>query len=89
MNQNHMNSGDGEMLEEYDFSNGIRGKYVSRFKEGSNVIILDPDIAEIFNDSESVNNALRSIAYIIRNEIKRHNPAVERIQGVSANAPTP
>ncbi len=84
MNQNFMNSGDGEMLEEYDFTNGIRGKYLSRFKEGSNVIILDPDIAEIFNDSESVNNALRSLAYIIRNEIKRHNPTVGEIQGVSA-----
>lgn len=74
MNQNQINSGDEEMLDEYDFSNGIRGKYVGRFKDGSNIIILDPDIAEIFNDSESVNNALRSIAHIIRSEINRHNP---------------
>ncbi|OQY54200.1 MAG: hypothetical protein B6245_21600 [Desulfobacteraceae bacterium 4572_88] len=64
---NQTNSDEEEMLEEHDFSNGIRGRYVSRFKEGSNVIILDPDVAKIFNDSESVNNALRSMAHIIRN----------------------
>ncbi len=73
MNQDQMNSGDDKMLDEYDFSNGTRGKYVKRFKAGSNVIILDPDVAEIFPDSESVNNALRGIAYIIRNEMKRHD----------------
>ncbi len=81
MNQNRTNSGDEEMLDEYDFSNGIRGKYVNRFKKGSNVIILDPDIAEIFTDSESVNNALRSIAHIIRNEIDKHNPSLDRTEG--------
>lgn len=79
MNQNQTTSGDEEMLEEYDFSKGIRGKYVSRFKEGSNVVILDPDVAEIFNDSDSVNNALRTIAHIIRNEVNRHNPGVKPI----------
>ena len=65
MNQNQINFGE-EMLDEYDFSNGIRGKYVNRFKEDSNVIILDPDVAEIFNDSESVNNALRSIVHFLK-----------------------
>ncbi len=51
MKQNKTNSYDKDMLKEYDFSNGIRGKYVNRFKEGGEVIILDPDIAEIFSDS--------------------------------------
>ena len=51
-----------EMLPEYDFSEGVRGKYASRFAEGSNVVILDPDMAEVFRDSEAVNRALRSIA---------------------------
>jgi len=68
MNQNMMKSGDNEMLEEYDFSNGKRGKYVSRFKKGSNVINLNPDVNEIFTDSASANNTLRSIAHIVRNE---------------------
>jgi hypothetical protein len=70
-----MNSGEEEMTEEYDFNNGVRGKYIDRFKDGSNIIILDPDVAEIFKDSEAVNNALRTIAHIIREEIKRHNPS--------------
>ena len=46
-------------LEEYDFSRGVRGKYAKRFAEGSNVVVLSPDVAEVFPDSESVNQALR------------------------------
>ena len=49
----------GEMKAEYDFSEGIRGKYAKRFAEGSNVVILDPDVAEQFKTSEDVNRALR------------------------------
>jgi hypothetical protein len=51
-----------EMRDEYDFSEGIRGKYASRFAEGSNVIVLDPDVAEVFGDAEAVNEALRLLA---------------------------
>ena len=51
-----------EMRPEYDFSSGVRGKYASRFPEGSNVIVLDPDVAELFEDSEAVNRALRIFA---------------------------
>ena len=50
---------DPDMLDDYDFSQGVRGKYVQRFAQGSNVVVLSPDIAEIFPDSESVNAALR------------------------------
>jgi len=66
-------SGDGDMLEEYDFNKGVRGKYVRRFEKGCNVVVPEPDVAEIFTDTESVNNALRNIAHIIRNQIQRHN----------------
>jgi hypothetical protein len=55
---------DPNILAEYDFSQGIRGKYVERFAEGSNVVILSPEIAEIFPDSESVNQALRLLVDI-------------------------
>ncbi len=48
-----------EMREEYDFSRGVRGKYVDRFAEGSNVVVLDPDVASRFRTSEAVNRALR------------------------------
>ena len=47
------------MREEYDFSEGIRGKYAKRFAEGSNVVVLDPDVAAAFKSPESVNSALR------------------------------
>jgi hypothetical protein len=50
------------MRDEYDFSDGVRGKYASRFAEGSNVIVLDPDVAEVFGDAEAVNEALRLLA---------------------------
>ena len=55
---------DPDMLDDYDFSQGVRGKYVQRFAQGSNVVVLSPDVAEIFPDSESVNNALRMLVEI-------------------------
>ena len=50
---------DPDMLEEYDFSNGVRGKYAKRYAEGTNVVLIDPDVAEFFPDHDSVNDALR------------------------------
>lgn len=60
-----------DMLDEYDFSSGVRGKYAKRYAKGSNVVILAPDVAEIFPDSESVNQALRALAEIIRQQSKK------------------
>ena len=57
---------DPEMLDEYDFSQGIRGKYAERYQEGTNIIKLDDDVAQIFPDSKSVNEALRALAKIIQ-----------------------
>jgi hypothetical protein len=55
-------SGVAEMRPEYDFSNAVRGKYHKRLaKEGSNVVVLEPDIAKAFPDSASVNEALRVV----------------------------
>ena len=48
-----------EPEEEFDFSNGVRGKYVERLKEGSNVVLLDPDVAAEFKTPQAVNRALR------------------------------
>ena len=50
-----------ELREEYDFSQGVRGKYAARYSEGTNLVILDPDVAEAFPDSKAVNNALRAL----------------------------
>jgi hypothetical protein len=59
---------DLEMLDEYDFSSGERGKYAARYAEGTNIVVLSEDVAEIFPDSESVNEALRALAKIIRRQ---------------------
>lgn len=53
-------SPNSEMREEYDFSDGVRGKYADRFAEGSNVVVLDPDVAAEFKTRKAVNDALRS-----------------------------
>ncbi len=52
------------MLVEYDFSKGIRGKYARQFASGTNIVILDPDVAKIFPDSDVVNETLRALAKI-------------------------
>lgn len=54
------------MLQEYDFSTAIRGKYSRRHARGSNVIVLEPDVARVFSDSEAVNRTLRGLAQIIK-----------------------
>lgn len=51
-----------DMRAEYDFSHGERGKYASRNAEGSNVVVLDPDVAAAFPNAEAVNDALRKAA---------------------------
>ncbi len=66
-------SNDPDMLEEYDFSLGIRGKYAQRYAEGTNVVVLEPDVAEFFPDHESVNEALRSLISIIKKQQKKAN----------------
>lgn len=71
MNQKESNERDPEMLDEYDFSGGVRGKYVDRFPKGSNVVVLDPDVAQVFTDSESVNQALRALAGIIQRQSEK------------------
>ena len=68
---------DPEMLEEYDFSRGIRGKYAKRYAEGTNVVVIDPDVAEYFPDHDAVNEALRGIAAIIKRRQKAE-PATAR-----------
>jgi hypothetical protein len=65
---------DPDMLEEYDFSGGVRGKYAQRYAEGCNIVVIDPDVAEFFPDHDSVNEALRGLAAIIKKQ-KKTGPA--------------
>lgn len=55
---------DDELRPEYDFSQlkgGVRGKYAERYREGTNLVLLDPDVAACFPDAKSVNDALRQL----------------------------
>ena len=61
-----------DMRPEYDFSGGVRGKHYIAYQQGTNVILLDPDIAKIFRDSEAVNHALRMLINLAGNELKRN-----------------
>ena len=53
---------DDDLQPEYDFSQragGVRGKYVERYRQGTNLVVLDPDVAAAFPDAKAVNDALR------------------------------
>ena len=62
---------DADLLDEYDFSQGVRGKYAERYAEGTNVVVIDPDVAEYFPDQDSVNESLRTLVSIIEKKKRR------------------
>lgn len=66
---------DSAMQPEYDFADGVRGKYARRYAQGTNVVVLEPDVARAFPNAEAVNNSLRALAQIIR---KQKSVAVAR-----------
>ena len=67
-----------EMRSEYDFSGGVRGKYANRFAEGTNVVLLEPDLALVFPDSKSVNETLRTLLRIAGKTAKLSGKPVKR-----------
>ena len=67
-----------EILPEYDaelLRQGVRGKYVQRFREGTNIVVLEPDVAAAFPDSQTVNAALRALLEIARRQAHSKSPA--------------
>ena len=62
---------DPDMLDEYDFSKGVRGKYAKRYAEGTNIVVLSPDVAEVFPNSDSVNEALRVLVKVARQKSRK------------------
>jgi Zn/Cd-binding protein ZinT len=56
-----------EMLEEYNFSNGVRGKYSQAYKEDVNIVKLDTDVMKFFPDDKSVNEVLRTLINLMNN----------------------
>lgn len=62
---------DDEMRPEYDFSRlkcRVRGKYVERYRAGTNLVLLDPDVAAAFPDAKAVNDALRMLIEVARKQ---------------------
>jgi hypothetical protein len=55
-----------QILPQYDFTGGVRGKYAGRFTRDAVMVVLAPDVAEVFPDPKSVNKALRALGGIIR-----------------------
>lgn len=66
------------MRKNYDFSNGVRGKYASLFSKDAVMVLLDPDVAAVFKDAKAVNAALRKVGGIIRKKSVAASPAVVR-----------
>jgi len=58
---------DRDMLNEYDFSEGVLGKYALRYAQGSNVVVLPPDLAQAFPTAEAVYDALRGLVTLAQN----------------------
>ena len=63
-----------DMRDHYDFSGGVRGKYAARYAKGTNVVVLAPDVAEVFPDSIAVNEALRTLVRMSE-KARRAKPA--------------
>jgi hypothetical protein len=63
-----------ELRQEYDLSKlkgGVRGKYVARYRAGTNLVLLSPDVAEYFPDEQSVNTALRTLIRVSKGPLRR------------------
>jgi hypothetical protein len=59
------------MRPEYDFSGGVRGVTAARWAQGANVVVVDPEVLDVFPDGTSVNEALRALAPVIRHRRRR------------------
>ena len=69
MSQANKATSDKQMRAEYDIRGGIRGKYYERYRQGTNVVVLEPDVAAIFPDAEAVNRALRLLIQLAQKQV--------------------
>ncbi len=75
MNKEVDNEMEDELRSEYDFSQikgGVRGKYVERYRAGTNLVLLDPDVAQAFPNEIAVNDALRMLIQVAQRQ-QRNN----------------
>jgi len=68
MKKPSVKSADNDLQPEYDFSSGVRGKHFRRYHRGTNVVVLEPDVARVFSNAATVNDSLRALAGIIRRQ---------------------
>jgi len=61
------------MQEEYGVSRAVRGVTAARYAEGANIVLLDPDVAAIFRSARAVNEALRTVARVVRSKSRRRS----------------
>ena len=66
------------MLPEYDFTGAVRGKYYERYRQGTNVVLLDSDVATVFRDSAAVNDALRLLVSLAEAKVPRRSAGTLR-----------
>ena len=87
---NHQTSPDAndDILPEYDFSRGVRGKHYRAYRKGTNVVFLDSDVALAFADSASVNQALRLLIRLAKDGVPARGRRKEPVQRTSARTPT-
>jgi hypothetical protein len=71
--------GEPPMRREYDFRGGIRGKYAARFPQDSIAVVLEPDVARVFRDANSVNRALRALAELARQQAPPEGPSATAV----------
>jgi hypothetical protein len=71
-------SGEDKRRPEYDLRGGVRGKYHEQYMQGTNVVLLDPDVTAVFHDSESVNQALRVLIKAAGQIERTTSPRAER-----------
>jgi hypothetical protein len=73
MNRHNTITTTDDLRAEYDFSTmrgGIRGKYAQRYRAGTNLVNIQPDVAKVFTDDDAVNEALRSLIRVARHQVK-------------------
>jgi hypothetical protein len=72
---------------EYDFSQGVRGKHYEAYRAGTNVVFLDPDIAKVFTDSDSVNQVLRLLLRLAQKAVPAKGQPNKALQARSRRRP--
>jgi hypothetical protein len=61
------------MRERYDFSKAVRGSTHTRYAEGSNIMVIDPEVLDVFPDGDAVNETLRALAPVLRRQRKKRS----------------